>query len=130
MHQKFMPTIVAHPKDEESSFAPRTPIQLALTVLRRQYVLIIIGLVVATGLGFAYLALTPPVYTAVATMLIDSRRGGIITKSVLGDPDMSDSGWIDSQIGVLMLERYKIGQMVATKLPADPDPSLLYDGVS
>ena len=86
MHQKFMPTIAAHPKDEESGFAPRTPIQLALTVLRRQYVLIIIGLVVATGLGVAYLALTPPVYTAVSTMMIDSRRGGISKNVGLGRP--------------------------------------------
>ena len=128
MHQKFMPTIAAHPKDEESGFAPRTPIQLALTVLRRQYVLIIIGLVVATGLGVAYLALTPPVYTAVSTMMIDSRRGGIQKMSVLGDPDLTNSGWIDSQIGVLMLERYKIAQTVAAKLPANPDPALFYEG--
>ena len=128
MHQQIMPSIVSDFKDEASGSAPRTPIQSALTVLRRQYALILIGLVVATGLGFVYLALTPDAYTAVVTMMIDSRRGGIQQKSVLGDPDMSDSGWIDTQIGVLMLERYKIGQAVAAKLPANPDPALIYEG--
>ena len=125
MHQQI---IVPDFRDEASVGAARTPIQSALTVLRRQYALILIGLVVATGLGYIYLTLTPAVYTAVVTMMIDARRGGIQQKSVLGDPDMTDSSWIDSQIGVLMLERYKIGQAVAAKLPANPDPALTYEG--
>jgi len=128
LHLQFRPSIISHREDEASYFAPRTPIQTALTVLRRQYALVIGGLVLALGLGLAYFALTPPVYTAVVTMMIDSRRGGIQQKSVLGDPDLTDSAWIDSQIGVLMLERYKIGQTVAATLPADPDPALLYEG--
>lgn len=128
MHQQFSPSIVSHVKDEASSFTSRSPIHLVLTVLRRQYALVLIGLCIAVGIGVTYLALTPPVYTAVVTMMIDSRRGGIQQKSVLGDPDLSDSAWIDSQIGVLMLERYKIGQTVAEKLSANVDPALLYEG--
>ena len=45
-----------------------------------------------------------------------------------GDTDLTDSGWIDSQLGVLMLQRYKIAADVARTLGTNVDPNLLYRG--
>jgi succinoglycan biosynthesis transport protein ExoP len=49
-------------------------------------------------------------------MLMDPRKGGVQQKSVLGDALPGDAGWIDSQIGILNLEKGEVGQSVAKEL--------------
>ncbi len=54
-------------------------------------------------------------------MLMDPRKGGVQEKSVLGDAVPGDAGWIDSQLGILNLEKGKIGQSVAEELLSGKD---------
>ncbi|HWO34008.1 MAG TPA: GumC family protein, partial [Candidatus Acidoferrum sp.] len=84
--------------------------------LRRQFLPILCCLLLGASFGAIYLLATPPTYTASATMILDSRRGGIQQKSVLGDTPAFDNTWIDSQLGILALKRDKIGTLVAEKL--------------
>jgi polysaccharide biosynthesis transport protein len=83
--------------------------------VHRQIWLVLTCLIITASIGALYEALSPPAYTASATMLIDSRKGGVQQKSVLGDAP-SDSTWIESQIGILNLERGEVGQLVAKQL--------------
>jgi succinoglycan biosynthesis transport protein ExoP len=83
---------------------------------RRQLWLILCSVVLACSVGGLYLLMTRPTYTALATMVIDSRRGGVKEPSILGDTPVSDPAVIDTQIGILWLERDKIGRSVAEKL--------------
>lgn len=128
MHQHFGSRLEPQHDTGASVATTLTPVQQVLLVLRRQYLTIAACIILAIGLGFAYLWVLRPTYTAVATMMIDARHGGIQQKSVLGDPDLTDSAWIDSQLGMLMLQRQRIGEAIASKFAADPDPDLLYDG--
>src|ERR1700680_3861487 len=102
-----------------------------IRIARRQYVIILSCLLLASLVGAIYLFATRPVYTAVATMMIDPRKGGIQQKSVLGDTP-TDTAVIDSQIGVLSLERDQIGIAVTKKLQLakDPDFAAPIDGLS
>jgi uncharacterized protein involved in exopolysaccharide biosynthesis len=84
--------------------------------LRRQWLTILCCLLLGALVGAVYLLATPPTYTGSATMILDSRKGGIQQKSVLGDAPTSDNAWIDSQLGILVLKRDKIGALVAEKL--------------
>jgi succinoglycan biosynthesis transport protein ExoP len=95
-----------------------------LGFLRRQFWILLVCLAVVLPLGGLYLWITPATYSASATMLLEARKGGIQQKSVLGDAP-GDTGWIDSQIGILALERDKIGQAVAKKLQLSKDRSFL-----
>jgi polysaccharide biosynthesis transport protein len=95
-----------------------------LRIARRQYLIILSCLLLAASIGGYYLIATQPVFTASATMRIDSRKGGIQKKSVLGDTP-TDTSAIDSQIGVLGLERDKIGLAVAEKLKLANDRDLV-----
>src|SRR5271170_2377877 len=89
-----------------------TPIQKVLGIVRRHFWIIFCCLLIVFGGGVVYLLILRPTYTATATMLIESRQGGIQQKSVLGDASPSDSAWMDSQIGILNLERFPVAQSV------------------
>lgn len=88
-----------------------------LRFLRRRYPIMLVALVLAGLGGGLYLFLTPPIYTAAATMLVDLRKGQAFeNRSVLGDTPR-DATWLESDIGILSLGRDKIGYAVARDLP-------------
>jgi succinoglycan biosynthesis transport protein ExoP len=91
-------------------------LQIIRVIARRSYLLILLFALLGAGAGAIYLYVVRPAYSAAATMMIDARRGGVQQTSVLGDQIPSDSSWIDSKIGVLNLEKDKIGQIVAPKI--------------
>src|SRR5271169_1814360 len=107
--------------------SPKSLVHSVLGLARRQIWVILSSLVLALLAGTVYALLSAPIFTASATMLIDPRKGGVQQKSVLGDAP-SDAGWIDSQIGILMLERPKIGTAVAKNLHLTKDPNFFDDG--
>ena len=106
-------------------------LQTCLGFVRRQFWVMLACLFLAFVAGASYLLITPSTYTASATMLIESRKGGVQQKSVLGDAPI-DTGWIDSQIGVLAIEREQIGQLVAKKLELAKRPEIFEpdDGIA
>src|SRR3974377_1964936 len=82
-------------------------IHLFLGLVRRQVWVILTCLVLALAVGILYSLLSPPILPAFSTLLLDPRKGGVQKHSVLGNaPD--DAGWIESQIGILMLQRLTI----------------------
>jgi len=99
-------------------------VELSLAFVRRQLWLLLFCLVVALVGAATFLLVTPPSYTSFATMLIDSRKGGVQQNSVLGDAP-TDNAWIDSQMGILSLERYSISAAVVAKLQLAKDPRFL-----
>lgn len=104
--------------DAQEARAEMEPKSLAIRALefgKRQLwcLLTCLTLVMLGAAGF--LAVVAPIYTASSTMMIDSRKGGVQQKTVLGDSP-TDNAWIDSQLGVLSLERDQIGLAVAKKL--------------
>jgi polysaccharide biosynthesis transport protein len=100
--------------------------EFVLDILRNHYLLISACAIAGALFGIAELSITNSAYTASATLMIDARRGGVQQKSVLGDAEPSDAAWVDSQIGVLGLEREKIGRALAQKFASESekDPSI------
>ena len=94
---------------------PKSLVIQALDFSKRQFWCLLTCLVLAALAAVGFLAFVPPAYTASSTMMIDSRKGGVQQKSVLGDSP-TDNAWIDSELGVLGLERGQIGLAVAKKL--------------
>ena len=94
------------------------PTSLVIQVLafaKRQFWCLLACLILVVLVAVGFLVLVAPAYTASSTMMIDSRKGGVQQKTVLGDSP-TDNAWIDSQLGVLGLERDQIGLAVAKKL--------------
>src|SRR5450631_1444716 len=110
--------------DPSKETGPKTLLDFGVAFVRRQFLLLLLCIITAMGVAVGYLFITPASYTATATMLIDSRKGGIQQRSVLGDAP-TDNVWIDSQMGILALERNAIGAAVATKLQLAKDPQFL-----
>src|SRR3979490_2182177 len=81
----------------------RERIDFAISFLRRQYLVILACLLLSLSIGAVYLFITPPSFTASATMMIDTRKSQFLQQSVLGDIPI-DSAWIDTQIGILRSE--------------------------
>jgi polysaccharide biosynthesis transport protein len=100
-------------------------IDVVLKFLRRQYLIILISLLLALPFGALYLYITPATYTASATMMIESRRGPL--DSLLGNSS-PDPAWIDSQIGVL--RSLNIASYVVKQLRLADDPEFIRSGVS
>jgi len=121
--------------NQRAAFSPRCeePLQSAasgalfatyLRIARRQYRVFLCCLLLAVVIGGLFLLTAQPIFTAGATMMIDARKGGIQQKSVLGDTP-TDAAAIDSQIGVLTLERDKVGLRVVQKLQLANDKTLV-----
>ncbi|CAN5178253.1 hypothetical protein BH10PSE9_BH10PSE9_18280 [soil metagenome] len=94
--------------------------QLLAFLRRQQWV---IALSVATGLvlGAAYLAVTPPTYTASSTVLIDPRKVALFgSGNVMEDASITNSG-VETQVQVLQSGRIARAVVDKLKLADDPD---------
>jgi polysaccharide biosynthesis transport protein len=93
-------------------------IDIVTGFLRRRYLFILIGLLLSLPLGALYLYVTPPVYTASATMMIETRKGPL-------DPLLGgltpDTFWIDSQIGILKSQNIAAYVVKQQRLAEDPE---------
>ena len=92
-----------------------------LAVLWRRKSLILATVLLCGGAGAAYIAATPPRYTATAAMLIDPRLG----KSVGDDPNthgfIADSAAIDSQIKLFTSQTVLARVAAQAGLSANPE---------
>ena len=102
-------------------------IGLALRFVRRQYWVILFGLLVSTPLGVVYLRITPPSFTASASMIIDphaTTRGNQSLQAVLGDTPI-DWSWIESQI--ITIKSDSFASSVIKKLHLTEDSEFVGD---
>ena len=105
--------------DRSSQARTQTPGFLA--ILWRRKLLILASILACVGLGIAYIALTPPRYSATAAMLIDPRLG----KTVGSDPNVpgfvADTAAIDSQIKLFTSQTVLSRVAAQTDLKSDPE---------
>jgi len=86
--------------------------------LRRQYLVILVSLLLSLPVGAWRYFTTPPSYTATSTMLVESRKGGL--QSLLGET-VADGPWMESQIGVLKSQSVAAYVVKQLRLAEDPD---------
>ena len=91
--------------------------------LRRRYLVILIPTLLSLPVGAWYLFTSPATYTASTVMMIDTAR-----KSPLGPQSdfTPDSGWVDSQIGIL--RSVNVAAYVAKQLGLANDPKFVATG--
>ena len=102
-----------------------------IRLLRRQWILIAVSTLVFLAGAVAYLALTPPKYTATTAILMDTARKPQAFQSApsnAGDPPV-DSSAIESQAEILHSDNVLLPVIRQLKLTSDPDimgrPSLI-----
>ncbi|MBV8663250.1 MAG: chromosome partitioning protein ParA, partial [Hyphomicrobiales bacterium] len=76
--------------------------------------------VVALLLGFAYVLVATPQYTATTDILIDSKKDQSELSASIADLTF-DTGAIDSQVEVLKSEKISLSVIAALKLTSDPE---------
>ena len=87
--------------------------------LQRQYRIIVLAFLVIMALTITYLITTPPSFTALAKLMIDSRKVQLFQQqSVLGDAP-PDPYLVDSQVEVLQSENVALAvrSCVSPKIP-------------
>ena len=88
--------------------------------LHRQYPVIIAGFLLIMTLAAVYLFTTPPSFTALAKLMIDTRKVQLFQQqSVLGDAP-PDTWLIDSQVEVLQSENVALAVIKDLHLTKDP----------
>jgi succinoglycan biosynthesis transport protein ExoP len=106
--------------EAEFSAAPTLAdrIDLVIGFLRRQYFVILVCMLLSLTLGAVYYFTRPAVYTASATMMIETRKSPL--QDSLGGNATPDPAWIDSQIGVL--KSLNVAAYVVKQLRLSEDP--------
>jgi polysaccharide biosynthesis transport protein len=90
----------------------------AIGFLRRQYPIILFVAALGLGAGFIYLRVTPPVYTAHASLIIDPHRSPFIQQQGLLGEDPIE---VDSQIEILKSKAVTLSVIKNLKLMDDPE---------
>ena len=83
----------------------------------RRYLVILLFALVGLLIGLGYLFLTPPIYTASSTMVIDTRKSQYLQQSSLGEGDAS---WMDTQIGTI--KSHNVALLAVRRLHLADDP--------
>ena len=88
--------------------------------LRRRYLSILIGFLLCLPVGALYVYLAPATYTGSTTLMIETRNGQILQKSLQGDM-RPDAAWIESQIGILKSANVAAYVVKQLRLAEDPE---------
>src|SRR5712691_2980348 len=92
-----------------------------LGFVRRRLSLIIGAIALTTAIGVIYLVMTPPSFTAKATMVIDTRKVQLFQQpSLIGDMPV-DAGTVDSQVEILRSENVILPVIKQLQLTEDPE---------
>jgi polysaccharide biosynthesis transport protein len=97
---------------------PSRRVDFVTGFLRRQYLIILICLLLSAPFAALYLLITPPLFTASATIMMDARRGQLFQQSFLTDAP-ADSDWVDSQIGILKSQNVALNVVRQLRLADD-----------
>src|SRR5215471_9007662 len=89
--------------------------------LHRQYRVIVVAFLSMVALAAVYLFTTPPSFTAIAKLLIDSRKVQLFQQqSVLGETP-ADPSSVDSQVEILLSENVLLPVIKELHLTEDPE---------
>jgi polysaccharide biosynthesis transport protein len=100
---------------------PSHVLHIAINFIRRQYVVIAIAVALTTLLGVVYLINTPPIFTASARMLIDTRRQQVMFAQQPMTWDFMEAAAVESQVEVLRSENIARAVVKENHLTEDPD---------
>jgi len=108
----------ARPGIAEPADGPGEIVDFAISFLRRQYPIILFIVALGLGTGFIYLRVTPPVYTAHASLIIDPNKSPFIQQQgLLGDNPIE----VDSQIEIVKSTAVALSVIKDLKLMDDPE---------
>jgi len=100
---------------------PSEVLQSAINFVRRQYVVIAFAIALTTMLGIVYLITTPPIFTAYAKMIIDTRKVQLFQQeSIMGDLGI-DTAAVESQVELLKSQNIALAVVKANHLTENPD---------
>jgi succinoglycan biosynthesis transport protein ExoP len=103
---------------------PASPADLLNSIIsfvRRRLWVIFFATVLTTAIGAIYLVITPPSFTAQATMIIDTRKVQLFQQqSLIGDVPI-DAGAVDSQVEILRSENVILPVIKDLRLAEDPE---------
>jgi polysaccharide biosynthesis transport protein len=99
-------------------------IDFVIGFLRRRYLLILMGLLLALPFGAFYLYITPATYTASSVMMIEPRKGPF--EPLMGSA-LPDAVWIESQS--IALKSLNVMSYVVKQLRLADDPEFVRSGV-
>ena len=89
---------------------------------RRQFPIILVAALLSIGLGIVYLLTTPPMFTAEASMIIDTRGIQFSPKQQLPDYNSADTtGMVESQVELLQSENVSLAVIQRFHLANDPE---------
>jgi polysaccharide biosynthesis transport protein len=103
--------------------AERSPAELfaiAIGFIRRQFPIVLSAVPLTIGLAAVYLLYTPPVYSAVAKMMIDTPKLQVFKQSILGEGPIN-MAMMDSQIEILKSENFALSIVKNLHLTQDPE---------
>lgn len=90
--------------------------------IRRQFPIILVAALLSIGLGIVYLLTTPPMFTAEASMIIDTRGIQFSPKQQLPDYNSADTtGMVESQVELLQSENVSLAVIQRFHLANDPE---------
>ncbi len=108
-------------REEGRETSPAEFLKAALGAARRQLSVILFVTAFAAAIGLVYLLITPTRYTAVATMVIDTRKVQLFQQqSVLGDTQV-DAGTVQTQVEILNSENISLAVIRELDLIQDPE---------
>jgi succinoglycan biosynthesis transport protein ExoP len=101
--------------------APAEAVTNIFQIVHRQFPVIFLVSFLITALGVIYLLITPPSYTAHATMIIDTKRPQIFQQtSPVGDLTI-ESSIVSSQVEILKSEKIALAVVNELQLWEDPE---------
>ena len=96
-------------------------IDSALGFLRRQYLIILLFTLIAAGAGAAYLAITPPTFTARAQVIMGEYKAPFIQQQSMFTDAPVDAAELESQLQVLQSKSIASSVLEALDLERDPE---------
>ena len=90
-------------------------------LIYRQYPMIILVALVTAALGAIYLLITPPSYTAHASMIIDTKRSPIFQQTTQVVDIAVESAIVQSQVEILRSDKIALAVINELKLEGDPE---------
>ena len=101
-----------------------SPEQLVISFtsfLRRQFPIIVIVVLLTAAAGVVYLLTTPPMYTARASMIVDTRKVQLFRQQAMLSEPAIDTGMVDSEVEILKSENVSLAVIKHFHLAEDPE---------
>ena len=107
------------PSSETSS--PAEVVTTFIQLVYRQFPVILLVTLLTTALGVLYLLITPPSYTALATMIIDTKRSPLFQQGTPVGDIAVESAIVASQVEILKSEKIALAVIDQLELAKDPE---------